>query len=97
VPCKELTLLLNVYKAKVAAYSTTVNDLSVTRGKISMQEYNRLLVVSETARTASEVARLALDRHTHSTAAERNHRDADLAPPDGGDGCWNRFNATLQA
>jgi hypothetical protein len=47
----------------VLAYSTTANDLAVTRGKISMQEYRRLLVVSDKARTASEAAHLALDQH----------------------------------
>jgi len=64
MPCKQQTLLLNVYRAKVTAYSASVNDLSVTRGKIQIQEYERLLVVSDKARIASEAARLALDRHS---------------------------------
>jgi hypothetical protein len=64
VPCKEQTLLLNVYRAKVVAYSASVNDLTVMRGKISKEDYDRLADVTDKARTASEAARLALYRHT---------------------------------
>jgi hypothetical protein len=64
MPCNEQTLLLNVYRAKVAAYSTSVNDLTLTRDKISKEDYDRLADVTDKARTASEVAWRALDRHT---------------------------------
>jgi hypothetical protein len=64
MPCKERTLLLNVYRTKVAAYSAAVDDLSVTRDKIPKEDYDLLAAVMEQARAASEVARLALDRHT---------------------------------
>jgi hypothetical protein len=63
MPCREQTRLFNVYRAKVAAYSTCVNDLTLMCGKVTVQEYVRLLAAADRARTASEVARLALDRH----------------------------------
>jgi hypothetical protein len=47
VRCEEQNRLLKLYRAAVSEYSATVNDLAVTRGKITLQEYNRLLAVSE--------------------------------------------------
>jgi hypothetical protein len=64
VRCEEKTKLIEAYKSAVANYSTAVNDLNLTRGKISKVEYDRLLLNSETARVAAETARLDLDRHT---------------------------------
>jgi hypothetical protein len=64
MPCNERTLLLNVYRAKVAAYSASVNDLTLTRDKLPKEDYDRLAAIMEQARTTSEVARLAIDRHT---------------------------------
>ena len=68
VCCEEKTKLIEVYKVSVANYSTAVNDLNLTRGKISKTEYDHLLLNSEVARTAAEGARLELDRRT------RNYR-----------------------
>jgi hypothetical protein len=62
--CNEQTLLLNVYRAKVAAYSAALDDLSLTRDKIPKEDYDLLAAAMEQARAASEVARLSLDRHT---------------------------------
>ncbi len=56
--------LIGLYKAAVAHYSATVDDVSLTRGKSSQQEYDRLLSLPEEARVAAEAARLALGRHT---------------------------------
>ena len=64
VRCEEKHKLIEAYKTSVVHYATAVNDLNLTRGKISKVEYDRLLSSSETAREASETARLALDRHT---------------------------------
>jgi hypothetical protein len=64
MPCNEQTLLFNVYRAKVEAYSASVNDLTLMRDKIPKEDYDRLAAITEQTRTASEVARLALDRHT---------------------------------
>lgn len=61
--CEEQNRLLNLYKAKVSAYSATVDDLTLTRGKISVEEYGRLLAAMERTRTVSKKARLALDQH----------------------------------
>ena len=68
--CEDQTRLLNLYKAAVSHYSAMVHDLTLTRGKISKQEYHRLMAVTDKARVASERARLALDRHTYNTDAE---------------------------
>ena len=64
VRCEEKTKLIEAYKTSVANYSIAVNDLNLTRGKISKVEYDRHLLNSETARTAAEEARLGLNRHT---------------------------------
>jgi hypothetical protein len=55
MPCEEQTRLFNIYRAKVAAYSASVNDLTLMRGKITLQEYSRLLGAADNARTVSEV------------------------------------------
>lgn len=62
--CEEKHKLIEAYKSSVVNYATAVNDLNLTRGKTSKAEYDRLLVSSETTREISEIARLALDRHT---------------------------------
>jgi hypothetical protein len=64
VACEEQDRLLTLYRAKVSAYSAVVNDLTLTRGKVILQEYIRLAAVTEKARAASEAARRALDQHT---------------------------------
>ncbi len=37
--CEEQHRLLNLYRAKVSAYSAAVNDLTLTRGTIMLQEH----------------------------------------------------------
>jgi hypothetical protein len=64
MPCDEKDLLLSLYSVGVARYSTTVNDLNLTRGKTSKWEYNRLKSLSEDAWGSAEAARLALEWHT---------------------------------
>ena len=61
--CEEQHRLLALYRARVSAYSVAVNDLTLTRGKIMLQQYDRLAAVTGKARTASEAARRALDQH----------------------------------
>jgi hypothetical protein len=63
VRCNEKHQLIELFKAGVAHYSATVNDLNLTRGKISENEYDRLMSLVEEARVTSETARLTLDRH----------------------------------
>ncbi len=65
VHCEEKDRLLDLYMAAVARYSATVNDTAVTREKTSKREYDRLLSLSEEARSSAETARIALGRHTH--------------------------------
>jgi hypothetical protein len=64
VRCEEKHKLIEAYKSAVVNYATAVNDLNLTRGKISTVEYDRLLLSSETTREASETARLELNSHT---------------------------------
>ena len=65
VRCKEKERLIDLYRAAVAHYSATVDDVSLTRGKTSQEEYDRLLSLPEPARIAAEAARLALGRQKH--------------------------------
>jgi hypothetical protein len=60
MPRKEQVVLRTAYGAKVAAYSASVNDLALTRGKIVREDYDRLAEVMNNARTASEAALVAL-------------------------------------
>ena len=64
VPCEEKTKLIEAYKVLVANYSTAVNDLNLTMGKISKPEYELLLANSNAKRELSEKARHELNRHT---------------------------------
>jgi hypothetical protein len=63
VRCEEKHQLIEAYKSAVSTYSASVNDLDLTRGTISRAEYDSLVLRAETARVASETARLELDRH----------------------------------
>jgi hypothetical protein len=63
VPCERQGQLLKLFRALVSSYSIAVNDLNLTRGKTSKQEYGRLLARWEQARKASERARLELELH----------------------------------
>ena len=62
--CDEKYRLIEAYKSAVANYATAVNDLNLTRGKISKVEYDRLLLNSEDAHLGSETARLELNHHS---------------------------------
>ena len=62
--CEEKYRLLSVYKAKATAHSAAVNDLAVTRGKVSKQEYGHLWALTENARSESEAASRSLLQHT---------------------------------
>jgi hypothetical protein len=64
VPCEEKTKLIEAYKVSVADYSTAVNDLNLTMGKISKHEYDLLLGNSNSKREVSEKVRHELNRHT---------------------------------
>lgn len=64
MPCEEKTKLIEVYKTSVANYSTAVNDLNLTMGRICKHEYDLLLANSNSRREASEKARHELNRHT---------------------------------
>jgi hypothetical protein len=64
VRCEEKTNLIEAYKASVVNYATAVNDLNLTRGKLSKHEYDLLLANSDSKREVSEKVRLELDRHT---------------------------------
>jgi hypothetical protein len=63
VPREEKRRLLDLYTSAMARYSAAVNDMTVTHGKTSQPEYNRLFSLSEKAWTATEASRLDLERH----------------------------------
>lgn len=62
--CEEKYRLLTGYKDCVSAHSAVVNDLALTRGQISKQEYDRLWDTAEKARMETEAASQALFQHT---------------------------------
>ena len=61
--CEDKIKLIEAYKVCVANYSTAVNDLNLTMGKLSKQEYDLLLVNANLRREVSEKARHELNRH----------------------------------
>jgi len=65
--CEVKDRLLREYTTATADYSRAVQVLQRRLGVLSKTEYERLREFSETARTKSESARLALDAHV------RNH------------------------
>jgi hypothetical protein len=64
MPCKEKHRLLDLYKRAVRAHSAAVNDLSVTRGTISKQDYDRIWNLAEQTRAESDMASLSFYQHT---------------------------------
>jgi hypothetical protein len=62
--CEEKYRLLSVYQAKLSAHSAAVDDLVVTGGKVSKQDYVRLWALTENARSESEAASRAFLQHT---------------------------------
>jgi len=61
--CEEQGRLLDLYREAVSHYSATVNDMHLTRGKITKEEYDRLLRTTNKARADSETAYFSLERH----------------------------------
>jgi hypothetical protein len=64
VPCERQGQLLKLFRASVSSYSIAVNDLNLTRGKTSKQEYGRLLARWERARKPDHEARGELRGNT---------------------------------
>ena len=63
MPCEEKERLRVIYNVASEHYATTVNDVTVTRGKTSKQEYDRLQSVVDEARNARDLAHLTLEHH----------------------------------
>jgi hypothetical protein len=63
VPCEEKERLRVIYNAASEHYATTVNDVAVTRGKTSKQEYDRQQSLVDEARNVRDLAHLTLERH----------------------------------
>jgi len=61
--CEEKSRLLDVYGAKVSAHSVALIDISVTREKISKQEYDHLWNLAEQASVESDAASSAFYQH----------------------------------
>jgi len=56
--CEDKQRLLILYQAKVSAHSTAINDMTLTRGRTSKEEYEHLWALAENARRDSEAASL---------------------------------------
>jgi hypothetical protein len=61
--CDEKERLLRLYQAKLSARSAAISDLTVTRGKTSQLEYDRLLAAAQKARVDSEASSRAFYEH----------------------------------
>lgn len=63
VTCKEQRRLLDLYKTAVASYCAAVNDTAVTRGRLTIDDFDRLLARTKDAEHIVDRAREALDKH----------------------------------
>ena len=63
VLCEEKERLRVFYKVASEHYTTAMNDVTLTRGKTSKQEYDRLQSLVDEARNARDQAHLELERH----------------------------------
>jgi hypothetical protein len=70
-PCDHKRQLLDAYRAATTAFSSRLPLLNDRMGTSSRDEYERLRRQVDEARVSSEQARLALERHVPSTAAEQ--------------------------
>jgi hypothetical protein len=61
--CEEKSRLLNEYTAATQAFSQAVTELNNRAGTSSREQYRQLQRVVEDARTKSDFARHALDKH----------------------------------
>jgi hypothetical protein len=60
----EKSRLLELYKTAVLSHSAAINDLTVTRGRTSKQEYERIRTCAEKAKTDAEAAGREFFDHT---------------------------------
>jgi len=61
--CEERRRLRSVYSQTVTRHSRAVEEVIQLRGKVAMEEYQRLRACADQARQARSTARLALDHH----------------------------------
>ena len=61
--CEERQRLRILYNAASKAHATAVNNVLVSRGKTTQQEYERVRALADDAKMARNAARLALQRH----------------------------------
>jgi hypothetical protein len=61
--CEEKQRLLEAYQTSEAAYSERLTALSRLAGTLSLDDYTVLKVTVDSARLASECARIAFDVH----------------------------------
>jgi hypothetical protein len=62
--CEEKYRLLKLYKAALSAHTSVINDITLTQGWTSQEEYERLWALAENAKRDSEAASEELLRHT---------------------------------
>jgi hypothetical protein len=54
--CEEKYRLIDVYRAALAGHSAAVNDLALTQGWASKEEYERLWALAQNAQRETEAA-----------------------------------------
>ena len=61
--CEHKLRLIDLHKDATFLYSLAVTDLAVTRGKISQEEFERLLAFAQKTRTTAEALRHEFWKH----------------------------------
>jgi hypothetical protein len=62
--CERKLRLIHRHKDATSVYSQAVTDLTVTRDKISKEEFERLLAFAQKTRTTSEALRHEFLKHS---------------------------------
>jgi L-aminopeptidase/D-esterase-like protein len=62
-PCEEKERLRVLYNAAAECYAAAVNEVSLSRGKTTQEEYNHSRALLDEARNVRDSARLALEQH----------------------------------
>jgi hypothetical protein len=55
--------LRDLYNEAAETYTSSVNDVNLSRGKTTKEDYDRLRDIGDRARTARDAAHSALDEH----------------------------------
>ena len=62
-PCEEKERLRVLYNAAAECYATAVNEVNISRGQTTQEEYNHSRALLDEARNVRDAARLVLEQH----------------------------------